>query len=339
MRAPHLASLLLTGVLSSTRADAGAAGARDVGGAEDWFASVYTARGQEVRADARVFTLFALLNRAGYDTGPVERQHPVPTYRHVPARTRVRETLETAPPPVLDDARAFFAAHPEPIEVYLARVLGGSSAAGAARRLDGLERLLERAEREWPLADLRARTLTAYRTEQRAWLPLLDAPFQQATRLLGLPEGEPAPTLVVNLLEAEGSIRPVDTGRGWVVVVGPATRAPDVEPLVRELSRGVLGARLAGRLGPRWSGGASLLKDARARGASEGTVDDYAVALLSRALALTATNAPAGAYEVAGREGYFGLKQLARSFEGSRPVDAWALDGLARVISDPAQRK
>jgi len=339
MRAPHLASLLLTGVLASTHAEAGTPGTGDVGGAEDWFASVYTPRGQEVRADARVFTLFALLNRAGYDAGPVERPHPIPIHRHGPARAHVREALEDAPRGVLDEARAYFAAHPEPIEVYLARVLGGSSAAGAARRLDGLEALLERAEREWPLAALRARTLTTYRAEQRAWLPRLDTPFQQAARLLGLPEGEPAPTVVVNLLEAEGSIRPVDTGRGWVIVVGPATRVPEVEPLVRALSRGVLGARLAGRLGPRWPGGAAVLKEARARGAGEGTVDEYGVALLSRALALTATGAPAGAYEAAGREGYFGLKHLARSFEDSRPVDAWALDGLARVVSDPALRK
>jgi hypothetical protein len=61
--------------------------------------------------------------------------------------------------------------------------------------------------------------------------------------------------------------------------------------------------------------------------------------LLSRALALVATKAQEAAYEAAGRQGYFGLKTLARSFEDSRPVDAWALDGLSRVVGGQAQPK
>lgn len=109
--------------------------------------------------------------------------------------------------------------------------------------------------------------------------------------------------------------------------------------MVRGLARGVLSSRLAGRLDARWSSGAAALRDARARGADEGTVEAYGVALLSRALALTATEAPAGAYEAAGREGYFGLKALARSFEDTRPVDAWAPDGLARAVTGQTPRK
>ncbi|WP_163867341.1 hypothetical protein [Myxococcus eversor] len=339
MRAPHLAVLLLLGVHASAPAYAGSTSQGSIASEDDWFANQYTPGGVEVRADVRVFTLFALLNRAGYDAGPVERAHPVPTYRYGRARTLVRERLATAPPEVLLAARAFFAAHPEPVEVYLARLLGGPDVPGPAGELVGLEALLARAEREWPVAALRAETLPDFRTEQRAWLPLLDAPFQQAARLLGLREGEPPPRVVVNLLESEGSVRAVDTGHGWVIVVGPATRAPQAEPVVRALARGVLSARLAGRLGARWAGGAAALKDARARGAGEGTVDDYGVALLSRALALTATGAPAGAYEDASREGYFGLKTLSRSFEDARPVDVWALDGLARAVTWQAPRK
>ncbi|NTX16892.1 hypothetical protein HUA76_39575 [Myxococcus sp. CA056] len=339
MRAPHLAFLLLLGVHASAPAHAGSTAQVSIAPEEDWFASQYTPGGLEVRADVRVFTLFALLNRAGYDAGPVERAHPVPTYRYGRARTLVREKLATAAPSVLEEARAYFAAHPEPVEVYLARILGGPDVPGAPGDLVGLEALLARVEREWPVAALRAETLPDFRAAQRAWLPLLDGPFKQAARLLGLREGEPAPRVVVNLLEAEGSVRPVDTGRGWVIVVGPATRAPEPEPVVRELARGLLSSRLAGRLGARWAGGAAALKDARAKGAGEGTVDDYGVALLSRALALTATGAPAGAYEAAQREGYFGLKTLSRSFEDTRPVDVWALDGLARAVTQQANRK
>src|SRR5437588_717649 len=37
----------------------------------DWFASLYTAEGVELRADERVFALYAVLNATGYDEGPV----------------------------------------------------------------------------------------------------------------------------------------------------------------------------------------------------------------------------------------------------------------------------
>ncbi|NPC86394.1 hypothetical protein HPC49_50440, partial [Pyxidicoccus fallax] len=68
-------------------------------------------------------------------------------------------------------------------------------------------------------------------------------------------------------------------------------------------------------------------------------VGEYGVALVSRALALMATDAQEAAYEAAGRQGYFGLKALTRSFDESRPVDAWALDGLTRVTPGQALRK
>ncbi|WP_164018206.1 hypothetical protein [Pyxidicoccus trucidator] len=341
MRAPLLAIFILLGasgpVLAQarTRPSAPAAPAP----VEDWFTRVYSPAGLEVRADTRVFTLFALLNRVGYDAGAKYREHPVPAFRYGPARTRVREALAAASPTVVAEAQAYFDAHPVPVEDYLARVLGGADAPGAARGLDGLEALLDRVEAEWPVATLREETLEVYRAEQRAWLPLLDAPLQQAARLLGLPEGKPALEVVVNLLDAEGSLRRVETGRGWVLVVGPSTRRPEMEPVVREFARGVLSSRMGARLESRWASGAGVLREARVAGAGESTVGDYGVALLSRALALVATEAQEAAYEAAGRQGYFGLKSLARSFDDSRPVDAWALDGLARVVPGQALRK
>ncbi|QSQ26180.1 hypothetical protein JY651_15135 [Pyxidicoccus parkwayensis] len=339
MRAPLLAILILLGAPGPAPAQTRARAVASALAEEDWFSSVYSAGGLEVRADGRVFTLFALLNRLGYDAGSRYREHPVPAYRYGPARTRVREALVTASPVVLADAQAFFDAHPVPVEDYLARLLAGPQASEAARRLDGLETLLARVEAEWPVAALRAETLDLYRAEQRAWLPLLDAPLQQAARLLGLPEGKPALEVVVNLLDAEGSIRRVEAGRGWVLVVGPATRRPEMEPVVREFARSVLSSRMGARLESRWTGGVGTLREARGAGAAEATVGEYGVALLSRALALRATDAQEAAYEAAGRQGYFGLKALARSFEDSRPVDAWALDGLSRVRPGPAHRK
>jgi hypothetical protein len=109
--------------------------------------------------------------------------------------------------------------------------------------------------------------------------------------------------------------------------------------VVREFARSVLSSRMGARLESRWTGGVGTLREARGAGAAEATVGEYGVALLSRALALRATDAQEAAYEAAGRQGYFGLKALARSFEDSRPVDAWALDGLSRVSPGPAHRK
>ena len=338
MRAHLLATLALLGASGPAHAQARTAPPAPVSPAEDWFSSVYTADGLEVRADVRVFTLFALFNRLGYDAGVKYREHPVPGFRYGPARTRVREALALAPPSVLAQAQAFLDAHPVPVEAYLARLLGGPQAP-EARGLDGLEALLDRVEAEWPVAALRAETLELYRAEQRAWLPLLDAPLQQATRLLGLPEDKPAVRVVVNLLDAEGSLRWVETGSGWVLVVGPATRRPEMEPVVREFARGVLSFRMKARLESRWAGGAAALREARVAGVGEATVGEYGVALLSRAVALMATGAQEAAYEAAGRQGYFGLKTLARSFDDPRPVDVWALDGLARVVPGQARQK
>ncbi|MFP2925495.1 hypothetical protein ACLESO_09805 [Pyxidicoccus sp. 3LG] len=340
---PLLVILLLLGASGPAQAQARSRPPAPPAPVEDWFASVYTPGGLEVRADLRVFTLFALLNRAGYDAGTRYREHPIPAYRYHPARTYVREALEVESSAVVAEARAFFDAHPAPVEAYLARLLvGAPEGPGGARGLDGLdglEALLDRAEAEWPIASLREETLDLYRAEQRAWLPLLDAPLQQAARLLGLPEAKPALQVVVNLLDAEGSIRRVETGQGWVLVVGPPTHAPEVEPVVREYARGVLSARLAGRLEGRWTGGAAALREARTVGVGETTVGEYGVALVSRALALRATGAQEAAYEAAGRQGYFGLKALARSIDDSRPVDAWALEGLSRSVSGQALRK
>ncbi|MCP3142242.1 hypothetical protein [Pyxidicoccus xibeiensis] len=342
MRAPVLAALLLLGASEPVFAQGSSRPAAPAAPVEDWFASMYTPGGLEVRADLRVFTLFALLNRAGYDAGIKHREHPVPFFLYHPARTYVRDALEVEPTAVLAEAQAFFHTHPVPIEAYLSRLLDGAPEGPGARGLDGLdglEALLDRVEAEWPIAALREETLEMYRAQQQAWLLVLDEPLQHAARLLGLPEGKPALQVVVNLLDADGSIRLVETGRGWVVVVGPTTHTPNMEPVVRELARGVLSSRLAGRLEGRWAGGAEALRKARTVGAGEASVGEYGVALVSRALALRATGAQEAAYEAAGRQGYFGLKTLVRSIDDSRPVDAWALEGLARAVSGQALRK
>jgi hypothetical protein len=132
-------------------------------------------------------------------------------------------------------------------------------------------------------------------------------------------------------------VRGFRTGTGVALVAGPGR--PDMERLVWEYARLMLPPRLGEQAQARWAAGPALLKEAQGLGAREATVGEYAVALVSRALALAALEAPDSAYEEAGRQGYFGLKALAGSFADSRPVDAWMLEGLARVGSGHPPRK
>jgi hypothetical protein len=185
---------------------------------------------------------------------------------------------------------------------------------------------------------LRAETFDDYRTAMRSYVAAVDAPLQRTQRLLGLPEGGLAVRVVVNLLGAEGWVRGFRTGQGVAVVVGPG-RTPELERVVREYARLVLPPRVGEQAQARWAAGPALLREAQALGAREATVGEYAVALVSRAVALAALEAPDAAYEAARREGYFGLKVLAGSFGDSRPVDAWVLEGLARVGTGQAPRK
>jgi hypothetical protein len=307
----------------------------------DWFTRIYTPGGIELRADARVFTLFALLNVAGYDAGPLRREYPVPAYRYPPARVLVRETLAGADPTVLQRAQAFFDAHPLPLERYLAlavRMEDEPEVPTELRELEGLEALLDVADSKWPVPVLRTETFDDYRSAMRSYLAAVDAPLQRTQRLLRLPEVRPSLRVVVNLLGAEGWVRGFRTGKGVAVVVGPS-RTPEVERVVWEYARLMLPPRVGEQAQARWAAGPALLREAQALGAREATVGEYAVALVSRALALAALEAPDSAYETASREGYFGLKGLAGSFGDSRPVDAWALEGLARIGTGQAPRK
>jgi hypothetical protein len=307
----------------------------------DWFSRLYTPRGTELRADSRVFTLFALLNRAGYDAGPVRREHPVPAYRYSPARARVREALAGADPAVLQRAQAFFDAHPLPLERYLALALlleDEAPVPAELRELEGLETLLDQVEAKWPVASLRAETFDQYRGEMRSYLAVVDGPLQRAQRLLRVPETGPGVRIVVNLLASEGWVRGYRTAQGVVLVVGPG-KTPELERLMAEYARLLLPPQVGEQAQARWAAGPALLREAQALGAREATVGEYAMALLSRAVALAAVEAPDSAYEAAQREGYFGLKGLAGSFGEPRPVDAWALEGLARVGAGRSLRK
>ncbi|MFZ5469703.1 MAG: hypothetical protein ACOZIN_09725 [Myxococcota bacterium] len=303
----------------------------------DWFASLYTQEGVELRADERVFTLYALFNVMGYDAAPVVRKDPVPKYDFHPVRAAVRAQLAAADAEVRRQAEQFFDSHPQPLDKYLAYVVNSAPppfTTGAKSKelsdLKGLEALLAKAHHSWKLGELMAQTQSDYRRALKAYLRTLDVPLSKARKLLKAPEEGLESLLVVNLLEAQGVTRGVMGDREVVLVVGPSDK-PDLEGVLREYARVLLEPKVSKKAQTSWAGGAALLREARLVGASERTVGEYAAALLSRALALRALDAADAVYEAATQQGYFGLKDIAKSFDDSRAVDAWALEALAKA--------
>lgn len=311
---------------------------------EDWFASLYTGEGIELRADARVFTLFAVLNAMGYDAAPLARQDPLPRYQFHPVRKQVRTTLLSASPEIRTQADAFFDAHPVSVDRYLAYALSTSAPPFASapkskdfKDVSGLEALLKSAHAQWKLGEVLGEVQDDYRKSLRAYLEILDAPLASAQKLLkGDAKGAPS-LLVVNLLDAEGSMRAVESEKGVVLVVGPSEK-PQIEAIVREYARLVIEPAL-GKKARQWGGGNTLLREAQALGATEANVAEYATALFTRALALKATNAPDSEWDAASKKGYFGLKDIAKGFEDGRPVETWALEALAKAETRRPARK
>jgi hypothetical protein len=303
----------------------------------DWFTSLYTGEGIELRADERVFTLYALLNAMGYDQAPVAREFPLPRHQFHPVRAEVRQKLLAADPEVRKQANTFFDAHPRPIDRYLAYTVQSAPppfATGAKAKdlqeLKGLEGLLKTVYAQWNLPELMGQVQGEYRKALKAWLPVVDAPVGKARKLLRLPESGTQSLLVMNLLDAENKVVGV-MGEGEVVlVVGPSAR-PDVQALVTEYARVFVEPQVARRAQTTWAGGAQLLREAQLAGASEQTVGDYATALFSKAVALRAVDAPDAAYDALAQRGYYGVKDIAARLDEPRGIDTWALDALQKA--------
>jgi hypothetical protein len=328
--------VLVVGLLST------AAFAQDA--RSDWFASLYTGEGTELRADERVFTLYALLNAMGYDEAPVAREFPLKRHQFHPVRQQVRARLLTSAPELRDQANAFFDAHPRPIERYLQYTVNSAPppfSTGAKAKdlqdLKGLETLLRNVYTGWKLDELMGDVQGEYRKGLRAWLTVIDEPMQRARKLLAVPEGALPSTLVLNLLEADGKVMAV-MGEGEVVlVVGPSAK-PDVQALLTEYARVFLQPKVTARAAG-WGGGQTLLREAQLLGAPEKTVGEYATALFTQAVALRAVGAPDAAFDALAQKGYYGVKDIAGRLEEGRAVEGWALEALQRAETRRPARK
>ncbi len=327
----------LAAVLLSTPALAASQG--------DWFASLYTGEGVELRNDERIFALFAIFNAMGFDQGPVTRKDPIPKVVYHPVRQAVRGRVIGGDPEVRKAADAFFEAHQVPLRRYLSYVVGSAQppfAAGAKAKdlqdLKGLEAVLQKAWTGWKLDELMGQVQADYRKSLKAYLPVLDGPLTKARATLKSADTQEV-LLVVNLLDAQDTVRAVAGENGEAfLIVGPSEK-PNVEGLVREFARLSIEPAVAKKIGT-WAGGAQVLREAQLAGANEQNVQDYATAILTMAVAMRAMDANDAAWDAAAAKGYFGLKSVAKMFDDGKPVEGWLLDAMQKVeTSRPGPKK
>jgi hypothetical protein len=304
----------------------------------DWFASLYTGEGTELRADERVFALFAVLNALGFDQGPVSRKEPVPKVNYHPVRQQVRARVIGGDPEVRRVADDFLDKHPATLRNYLTWAVQGSpppfaSAPKSKEKeiadLKGFEAVLSKAWTGWKLGELMGTVQADYRKALKAYLTAIDGPLLKARNILKVPDNAPQSLLVVNLLDAQDVVRGVMGDGEIVLVVGPSEK-PNVEGLLREYAR-VLIDPVVAKKASGWAGGVQLMKEAQVAGATEQTVGDYATGLLTYAVALRAMDANDAAWEAAQNKGYYGIKDIAKMFDDGRPLDVWVLDALAKA--------
>jgi hypothetical protein len=220
----------------------------------DWFASLYTNEGVELRADERVFALYAVLNAMGYDDAPVVRSLPVPARDMHVVRLKVRSALRLDP---ADEEKhnGFFNGHAKPADVYGRYVLALKGpgtferSAAAPADLKGFENLLADDYARLKLGDLFASVQDEYRASLKGYHAVVDAPVTAVRKLLKLKEDEPPRVvLVVNLLDGQGKSYSTRSGDEelWVVV-GPA-KAPDLFAVAEEVARSRLEPLVASKV-------------------------------------------------------------------------------------------
>jgi hypothetical protein len=280
---------------------------------DDWYQTLWPLPTVELTTDARVFTLFAVLNACGLDQGTLERTQPTPRVRYLPGRRRVRERARALAPELTVALEAFLDAHPLPPEAYLAAALdpprGGE--------LAGLRPLLERAWGAWHLEELRAEAQPEEREALVAWVPEAQGPLQRALELLQAPR-RPV-RLLVNLFDAPGLVRgPGGPPEALVLVLGPAGADPGLD-LARAAARAILAPLVARHIGG-WTRGPMVLREARMDGATERTPAELATSLLSQVVAARALG---------------GDEAGAASLEQARSLEGWVQATLPRLAWNP----
>lgn len=231
--------LMVVGIVMAAVAQRGAA--QDLGG-------LFSQDGVEVRADARVFTLFALFNALGYDRET--RQGPTPL--KAPLFTSLRQELrvELLPKaPTLDPARRFVEQNPWALGEYVERTLrlgqppAFAAAEGADEAQQQLSTLLQDFFKKHAAALYEAKR-EPLRVEAKAWLTVLDKNAARGREMVRLSaddesmlededEGDaPRLIIVVNPLDAHGSLFRGRDAEARYLVVGPGVDETEPEQAV-----------------------------------------------------------------------------------------------------------
>ncbi|MEW6431979.1 MAG: hypothetical protein AB1730_10775 [Myxococcota bacterium] len=321
-------SLLVSSVLAPSEARAASQG--------DWFASLYTGEGVELRNDERVFALFAIFNALGFDEGPVTRTQPVPKVNYSPVRQLVRAKVIGGDPEVRKAADAYFDAHPASLGHYLSWAIQADAppfAAGPKAKeladLKGFEQVMSKAWAGWKLDEVMGQVQAEYRKSLKTYLTGVDGPLQKARGLLRVPESAEV-LLLVNLLDAQDQVRAVWGEKGEAFLIAGPSDQPNVAGLLKAFAALTVGPAVE-KQAAKWGGGAAVLREAQLAGSNARTVGEYATEVLSLACALKALDAPDAAYEAAAAKGAFGIKDVAKLFEDGKPVETWALDAMQKI--------
>lgn len=302
----------------------------------DWFASLYTPEGVELRADERLFALYALFNAMGHDEASVLRKDPVPKREYHPVRRQVRAAVAAIDEGLRAKVDAFFDAHPLPASAYLAyaaRLAGPprfAPPADAGDDLAGLDSLLAAAHERLRLSALFEQVQDEYRNALRIYLKSADAPLAGVRRLLKIKEDDEQQrtVLAVNLLDAAGRVDALSVNREQWVVLGPSSR-PDLVPIAREFARLHVAPAVQKRV-------ASYKVDALPAG--RGTPVDYIIETAVRAAAMVAAAPPDthdAELEAQAKGGYAGVREMVKVLgefaRTERPLEQYLSDTWPRV--------
>lgn len=321
--------------------------------AEDWANSLYTAGGTELRADERVFTLFALLNEMGHDEAPIGRTNPIPRREFDPIRQQVRDEV-ALPADLRAKFEAFFDKNPQPLRSYTAYVLALGSAPTftaparlpkAVAGLKGFETLLAEFYTKAQIKPLFEKLQVAQREALKAYTDTVDKPLAQAREILKAPETDDSPrvVVVVNLLDGRGSSYGVADDDTVYLVVGPAGDKPDPTAMIKAFARVELQPAAEAR-GITLKGGKDLLTEVQQSGYPVGseTVADYIAETMARAVAIRAAvpNGQAGAFEAERRKGFVLINEMNRGLvlyaKSPKPMPVFLADFLREVDASKA---
>lgn len=302
----------------------------------DWFASLYTGEGVELRNDERVFALFSIFNAAGFDQERTTLKQPLPRASYHPVRLQVRSRVLAGDTDVRKAAEAFIDAHPQTLRRYLSYVLSGEQPPFAAapkekefQELKGLEQLLGKAWAAWKLEELMGVVQSDSRKALKAYLSGTDEALQRARSWLKVPESAEL-VIAVNLLDAHDQVRSAfGDNKTLFIVVGPSDE-PNVAGVIREFARAQLDTAVSRHV-PKWGAAVAVLKEAQLAGASEQTPMDYVSTLIGLSVALKATNANDAAFEAAAARGYFGIRDIAKLLDEGKPPDALVAEALQKI--------